>query len=51
MALIIKWNRKALKYFDEAIEYIRSSSPAKCRQSKAEDFISDRWLNGASSKV
>ena len=32
MALIIKWNRKAVKHLDEAIEYIQFSSPANAEK-------------------
>lgn len=51
MALIIKWNNKAIKHFDEAIEYIQLSSPANAEKSKKGNFISDKQFNGISAKI
>ena len=39
MALIIKWNNKAIKHFDEAIEYIQLSSPANAEKVKREILL------------
>lgn len=36
MALIIKWNNKTIKHFDDAIEYIRLFSPANAEKVKWE---------------
>lgn len=36
MALTIKWNKKALEQFDEAIAYIESGSPAGAEKVKRE---------------
>lgn len=36
MAIIIKWNKKAIKQFEEAIEYIELGSPVNASQIKKE---------------
>ena len=39
MALIIKWNRRAIKHLDEAIKYIQFSSPANAEKVKREILL------------
>jgi plasmid stabilization system protein ParE len=39
MALIIKWNRRAMNQFDEAIEYIENDSLANAEKVKEEILL------------
>jgi plasmid stabilization system protein ParE len=39
MALIIKWNKRAITQFDEAIEYIESDSSANAEKVKKEILL------------
>ena len=44
MALIIKWNNKAIKHFDEAIEYIQLYSPANAEKVEREILLTIEGL-------